>query len=210
MSYLNYSSQIAHHDLSNRSFGIAFVVLLHIGAIVAIGNGLGISVDQSGPPVAKISPIRDAEQPKLPVEPVDITQRGHTRIVIDSQRPILNVMDLPKDNGDNPTPIEAGHTADTAQPVIIAARVDATHPLTQPPYPAQARRMGQQGRVELLLYVLANGRVGEAKIAQSSGYMLLDEAAINEALRAWRFIPQQTDGNAVASWQRLAISFRLK
>jgi protein TonB len=92
----------------------------------------------------------------------------------------------------------------------VGARVDPSRPLTQPAYPPASRRNGEQGRVELMLYILPNGKVGDAKIEQSSGYSRLDDSAMREALRSWRFIPQQENGNAVASWQLFSITFRLE
>jgi TonB family protein len=64
--------------------------------------------------------------------------------------------------------------------------------------------------VQLLMFVLPNGRVGEARVAVSSGFPRLDEAAVHEALRSWRFLPDSVDGVATGSWNRIGITFRLK
>ncbi|MBK6757815.1 MAG: energy transducer TonB [Moraxellaceae bacterium] len=41
-----------------------------------------------------------------------------------------------------------------------------------------SRRLGEQGRVVLNVYILADGTVGEVKIKQSSGFSRLDDAAL--------------------------------
>ena len=61
----------------------------------------------------------------------------------------------------------------------------------------------------LSVEVLPNGRVGQVRIEQSSGYVKLDESAVREA-RKWRMKPGMQDGVATAMWKRVPITFRLK
>lgn len=79
----------------------------------------------------------------------------------------------------------------------------------EPVYPFLARKMGYEGTVILDIEVLADGRVGEVKIVESSGYELLDRAAI-EAVKRWTFIPAQRDGKAVRSVVRQKVVFKLR
>jgi len=60
--------------------------------------------------------------------------------------------------------------------------------LFRPSYPAQAKRLGQQGRVELRVQALPDGRSGEIEVVKSSGHALLDDAA-KLALRRTYFLP---------------------
>jgi protein TonB len=46
-------------------------------------------------------------------------------------------------------------------------------------YPLMARRHGWQGEVLLAFRIEADGRILDARIAHSSGYALLDDAALN-------------------------------
>ena len=55
-------------------------------------------------------------------------------------------------------------------------------------YPAAARSAGQQGTVVVHIDINANGRVASASVASSSGYPLLDNAAVN-AVYSWSFSP---------------------
>ena len=96
-----------------------------------------------------------------------------------------------------------------AQPRMTAPRVDPRYPLTQPEYPPSSIRQGEVGTVTLLIYVLPNGRVADAKVSRSSGFTRLDAAAVREAKRSWRFVPATSDGTPVADWGTYAVTFRL-
>jgi periplasmic protein TonB len=63
--------------------------------------------------------------------------------------------------------------------------------------------------VQLQVLVLESGRAGEVKVARSSGFPKLDEAAINEVKRNWRFVPGKEDGKPVSMWHTFAVTFRL-
>jgi protein TonB len=94
-------------------------------------------------------------------------------------------------------------------PVRTAATLDARHPLTQPPYPSAAIRFGEEGNLDIEVLVSRNGRVADARIARSSGYPRLDQAALEEARRAWRLKPGTVDGEPIEMWHRIRVTFRL-
>ena len=81
--------------------------------------------------------------------------------------------------------------------------------ITQPEYPPASRRAGEEGTVHLQVYVLETGRAGEIKVAKSSGFPKLDEAAVKQVQRNWRFVPGKEDGKPVAMWHIFAVTFRL-
>lgn len=60
---------------------------------------------------------------------------------------------------------------------------------------------GQEGAVVLSLLIGADGRVRDISVQQSSGYPLLDEAAI-KAVQRWHFHPA-TRGGVALDWQYL-------
>ena len=78
----------------------------------------------------------------------------------------------------------------------------------KPTYPAFARRLGHEGRVIIRVRVLPTGSVGAADIARSSGYAVLDEAAL-ATIKRWRFRPAQQSGQMVDATLDVPISFRL-
>jgi len=57
-----------------------------------------------------------------------------------------------------------------------------------PPYPRSARRLGLEGAVLLEVRVSARGTVEGLRVQQSSGYAVLDQAAL-KAVKGWRFRP---------------------
>lgn len=77
-----------------------------------------------------------------------------------------------------------------------------------PEYPSEARRNKCQGRVIVRVLIEASGGVADAVLAKSSGYDELDEAAV-EVLYRWRFNPAYRDGQPVAAWVKVPVSFKL-
>jgi protein TonB len=99
-----------------------------------------------------------------------------------------------------------------AQPAAVARtapKSDSRRPLSQPEYPPSSRRAGEAGTVILEVYVLENGRVGEARVKQSSGFPRLDEAAVREVKRSWRLVPGTENGKPVPMWGQFAVTFKL-
>jgi TonB family protein len=78
----------------------------------------------------------------------------------------------------------------------------------KPHYPYVARRRGYEGIVVLKVLVMEDGRVGEIRIEESSGFEILDEAAI-KSVRKWVFSPAKRNGIPVSSWVKIPIRFEL-
>lgn len=89
-------------------------------------------------------------------------------------------------------------------PVSIAS----TH--TTPPYPVVARRAGMEGNVTLRLTVLADGHVGAAEVAVSSGHGILDEAAQAWIVGHWTYKPGLKDGAPAVSHATALVTFSLE
>ena len=79
----------------------------------------------------------------------------------------------------------------------------------RPDYPKGARQRGEQGDVVLEIRVNAEGVVDGVKVAVSSGFAELDEAAVRAA-RAAKFSPARSGHDPVASTARLKLQFKLK
>jgi protein TonB len=77
-----------------------------------------------------------------------------------------------------------------------------------PDYPSSAARNGETGTTTLALLVGTDGRVGSARIQQSSGSRVLDRAALN-ALSLCKFKPAINNGVAEAGWAQLAYVWKL-
>jgi len=88
------------------------------------------------------------------------------------------------------------------------AHVDSSAPHAQPAYPDLAQESGEQGTVLVDVYVRSSGRPGKFRVAQSSGFGDLDNAALGSVL-GWRFVPATRDGDTVSSWTTVKIVFQL-
>ncbi|MES1263064.1 MAG: energy transducer TonB, partial [Peristeroidobacter soli] len=104
---------------------------------------------------------------------------------------------------DDPPPV----TPPAAQ--LVGVRPDPHHPLSKPQYSARMIREGNQGTIDVEVYVMPNGRVADARVVKSTGFAELDLAAIAEAKRNWRLLPATRDGVPYAQWYRLRVTFKL-
>lgn len=77
-----------------------------------------------------------------------------------------------------------------------------------PAYPVQSRRLGEEGRVLLNVFVESNGCPTRVEIRQSSGSIRLDLAA-REAVKRWRFVPARRGAEATAAWVIVPVVFSL-
>ncbi len=79
----------------------------------------------------------------------------------------------------------------------------------QPPeYPALAQRRRQEGVVIIDITVEPNGRTADVDIRQSSGYALLDQAAVRAAMK-WEIMPHEINGQAVRAAFQVPVKFEL-
>jgi bla regulator protein BlaR1 len=77
-----------------------------------------------------------------------------------------------------------------------------------PEYPEEARKAGQTGDVWIKALIDKNGEVGEAMVAKSSGFGLLDKAALKAAYGN-KYNPAVLSDSPVACWVSYKVSFVL-
>lgn len=91
----------------------------------------------------------------------------------------------------------APHAQARSQPVSTARQqlaIDPYYPAryrgtpAQPPYPRLAVRLGQEGTTRLVVEINPQGEVVAISLHKSSGFAVLDKAAI-AAVQEWKFIP---------------------
>lgn len=215
MSATTVNSFPSLHSLNSpRGWALAIIVLVHLGFFWALSSGLTPSMIEAFvvEPPQLIQPwVKPQEPPKPPIEPVDIERVNLT--VPEQPTPIIEDTETPPPItvATEPTPPTfTDRTGDVSppQPVVVEPRIDARRGLSEPMYPPQSTRAGEQGTVVLSLYILPDGRVGDVKLSQSSGYPRLDESALREA-RRWRFVPGTSDGAPIAMWKQVPVKFRL-
>jgi protein TonB len=200
---------------NSRSWALLLIVMLHLGFFWALTSGLAMRIAAplmkktdyvvlapATPPIVEPRPILPVNGPTTPT------------VIQDPELPPLRTMEDEKDTGlhvppGGPTIGTGGGSAEQPhEPLKVQPAIPAEG-LSEPVYPAQEIRQQHTGTVLLSVEVLPNGRVGEVRIDQSSGYPRLDASATHEA-RQWRFKPGTSDGVAVAMWRRVPITFRLK
>ena len=96
-----------------------------------------------------------------------------------------------------------------AQQSYVPPRSDVSYLSNPKPfYPRVARRRGMQGMVILEVEVNVEGIPQKIEIEVSSGFKLLDVAAL-ESVREWHFIPAQRNGMAVVASVDVPVRFVL-
>jgi protein TonB len=96
-----------------------------------------------------------------------------------------------------------------AAPKLVAPRFDAAYLSNPPPaYPPLSRRLGEEGKVVLRVFVEPDGQPAQVEVRTSSGHARLDDAALG-AVRRWRFVPARRGEAAVAAWVLVPLNFTL-
>lgn len=151
------------------------------------------------PPVPTVTPPTPA-----PLPPVKNAPPSEHAITAPPQEPV------PAATPAVPAPPEPAPVAAAPAPApVIPPRSDAAHLNNPAPvYPVMSRRLGEQGRVVLDVYILPSGLVGEIRLKVSSGSKRLDEAAL-QAVRRWKYVPAKRGDEAIAYWYVQPLSFSL-
>ena len=96
------------------------------------------------------------------------------------------------------------------EPPLVTARFDADYLQNpKPAYPHISKRLGEEGKVLLRVFVTADGSPEKIELRASSGFPRLDHAA-QEAVARWRFVPAKRGEQAVTAWVVVPIVFSLK
>jgi periplasmic protein TonB len=199
--------------IAGRIGRMGIVAGMHVAAFFMIATSLGIVSTSKAPDVLTgtvINEPRVIENPD-PVEGPTLERPNQVTLPM----PVVPVESAGEDGitaervePDRLLPSEGSGSA-VAVPDIVPPRMDARRPLTQPPYPASEVRAGNQGNADVEVYVLPNGRVGDARILRSTGFEKLDRSALEEAKRNWRLIPATRDGEPVAQWYKVRVTFKI-
>jgi TonB family protein len=78
-----------------------------------------------------------------------------------------------------------------------------------PAYPSLSKRLGEEGKVILNVYINKEGEVKEINIAKSSGFERLDKSAV-KTVKKWHFIAAKKGDKFVASEVQIPINFVLE
>jgi protein TonB len=146
------------------------------------------------PPVKAAPSPKAISQPDLPVSESTPLQKSE---------PVVQAVAEPIAPVSSQTPVK------DMPEEVIPPRSDAAHLSNPAPsYPSMSRRLGEQGRVVLEVYILVNGTVGEIRLKQSSGFKRLDQAAM-QAVKKWQYQPARKGQQAIDFWYVQPLSFSL-
>ncbi len=108
------------------------------------------------------------------------------------------------------SPMPAGTASGSGGGGDVSARFDADYLKNPaPPYPLQSRRLGEEGKVILRVFVTSAGSAQQVEVKTSSGSNRLDESA-RKTVHQWKFVPAKRGGVAVESWVLVPIIFKLE
>jgi protein TonB len=201
-----------HSFDSPRGWALAIIVLIHLLFFWALTSGMAVRIIEAVHGPSKMVPVA-AVRPIEPPQPIELHPIVDDFFVPPVEGPVAPTSD--EDTGIQiATPIDRPPTdyiepTRGVEPVVVEPAIDPKRQLAEPTYVAQEVRLGHAGTVLLSVLVLENGRVGEVRIDQSSGYERLDESAAHTAKR-WQFKPGMKDGVPVQMWKRVPITFQLK
>jgi len=188
---------------------MGLVAAIHVAVLLGIMQSMGIGTKVKEPPPIEGTMIPEKQHvdvpPRLPnpewsptdsrVPPPDVTQVAFEQDVISPPEEFVI---------DGPPVVDPPMRVQT-----VGVRQDPRNPLSKPQYSARMIREGNQGTIEVEVYVLPNGRVADARVVKSTGFDELDLAAIAEAKRNWHLLPATRDGVPIEQWYRLRVTYRL-
>ena len=217
----------------NRNVLIAgSVVIFHVAVLWAMQSGLMRRAVELVVPAEILLEFIEPPAPKVvqppPVKPAPPTPVVRKQAVAKAPTPVKTEAPLPLAIADStPTPNAPTGVMAPAEvaPPAAAPQAAAAPPAParvelpssdadylqnpKPAYPALSKRLGEQGKVVVRVFIAVDGTAQKAEIKQSSGFERLDQAALNTVLR-WRYVPGKRAGVAESMWFNVPINFVLE
>lgn len=203
---------------------MVFSVVVHVLVVLLLMSGQpvpeqGMKVDlvEITPVARAVSVPRHPVAAKAPAKPaVPSVKKKQLAPVVRNKPVAARSRSVPVQKpppGAKPRPADR----DAAKPSLSPAAekpVRSSHGVgivsrARPKYPLMARRRGLQGRVVLVVRVGRDGRVLAVHVSKSSGYGVLDRAAV-DGIRRWSFRPARRLGVAIASEITIPVRFELR
>jgi protein TonB len=143
----------------------------------------------------------------LPPAPTVETESKPTAPPTNSPEPWPTEPEPSAVTGDGSSPLP-GQDVTTAPGALVTTASPDYRRNPEPEYPLPARRRGQEGLVVLEVTVSGVGQATAVALKQSSGYALLDQAAM-QAVKHWEFEPARIGAVGVESRIEVPVRFRL-
>jgi len=216
---------------SRRIVVVSSVVGLHLAGVWALQSGLLRRAVELVVPVEVMAEFIEAPQPQIPPSPpappaqTAPAPRPQPRVApAPRPEPVASPSPTPSPLAPQVPPAEpvaapavapappapAAPPAPPAPPAVVLPSTNADYLNNpRPPYPALSRRLGEQGKVTLRVFIETDGTASRAEVRTSSGFERLDQAALQTVLR-WRYVPGKRGGTPEAMWVTVPINFVLE
>jgi protein TonB len=86
----------------------------------------------------------------------------------------------------------------------------AANPHVTDEYPLLSQVLGEEGSTRLDIVIGQDGSVETASVAQSSGSLRLDDAAVDSVQKRWRYHPALQNGTPIACRWKVVVGWRLQ
>jgi protein TonB len=156
-------------------------------------------------------PTEEAVPTELPA-PAEQTVTAVTAPAPEPSSTTASEQATPVSSAEGPAVVDGAATATSRSPGISVSTgsIGAAYLFNpRPPYPAQARARNEEGNVVIAVQVNAEGFPEQVEVSETSGYALLDQAAL-AAVRTWRFSPARVQDRPIASRVEVPVNFELK
>jgi protein TonB len=154
------------------------------------------------PVVTKSAPVAT---PKPAPAPVPVRRAAPSATPLPSHVTEASYSDRPAGVAAS-APVAAGATGAISEIILTEARYRV--PPTPAAYPRRARDLNQQGEALIRVRLDGEGNAEEVQLWKSSGFVLLDNAAL-AAARRWQFEPARRNGMPVIAWVQIPVRFSL-
>ena len=160
------------------------------------------------PDKKKIKPSVVPEE--IPVQPLDIPEPPETEPIQESEIESDSEKAEPvEEKVDEAEFMEDSHGDNVSNMEVVQEAVPMYRKNPPPKYPRIARSRGFQGTVLLNVLVNEKGRAENLWVTESSGYRILDNAAI-KAVKDWVFEPGTKANKKVSMWVKVPVRYQLK
>lgn len=208
---------------------LVLVLLAHVAAIYSLSyqhpaeptkhiQSAPMLVSLIAPPAPELVPILEPQPEVIPKPVRKLVVKKIRPIETPIQRLVEATTEQPKEEAlPEAAPVLAPVAEAKSPPKAPPALVDKIEPPKfgvaylnnpAPAYPPISRRLGEEGRVLLLVLVSENGTATEVNLEKTSGSERLDQAAINE-VKHWQFIPAKKNNQALSAYVLVPIKFSL-
>jgi len=124
---------------------------------------------------------------------------------------IPDMVDIPRASPnikDTPHKVKKEDISGSLSAIPITYAIPIYKSNISPLYPLLARKRGYQGTVLLEVLVSKDGKAASIQLSRSSGYKILDRAAI-QGVRGWLFYPAKRGDELFEMWVKIPIRFTL-